>query len=154
MSDPRKLQFTLLAIALVLVGMFSGYKLKQSLPDFRQTDYNESLNKFQDALRMVDYAYIEPVTFEKMVDDAIAGLLEGLDPHSFYIPKQEKKGMDEQMAGSFEGIGVEFNILEDTIYVVALFPAVLPNELAFWLGIESLKLTAKQLLEWELPMQM
>jgi carboxyl-terminal processing protease len=119
MSDPRKLQFTLLAIALVLVGMFSGYKLKQSLPDFRQTDYNESLNKFQDALRMVDYAYIEPVTFEKMVDDAIAGLLEGLDPHSFYIPKQEKKGMDEQMAGSFEGIGVEFNILEDTIYVVA-----------------------------------
>jgi len=115
----KSIKYSILALVLVTAGMISGYKLKQSLPDYKQTDYNESLNKFQDALRFIDYTYIEPVTFDKMVDDAIKGLLEGLDPHSFYIPKQEKKGMDEQMAGSFEGIGVEFNILEDTIYVVA-----------------------------------
>lgn len=115
----RPLKYALASVAFVVVGMISGYKLKQSLPDYKQADYNESLNKFQEVLRFIDYSYIEPVTFEKMVDDAIKGLLEGLDPHSFYIPKQEKKGMDEQMAGSFEGIGVEFNILEDTIYVVA-----------------------------------
>ena len=115
----KNLKYALFALALVITGMVSGYKLKSSIPYFKQTDYDDSLNKFQQALRFVEYTYIESVTFESMVDDAIKGMLEGLDPHSFYIPKQEKKGMDEQMAGSFEGIGVEFNILEDTIYVVA-----------------------------------
>lgn len=115
----RNIKYALLAVALVVTGMISGYKLKQSLPDYKQADFNDSLNKFQEVLRFVEYTYIEEVAFDKMVDDAIKGLLEGLDPHSFYIPKQEKKGMDEQMAGSFEGIGIEFNILEDTIYVVA-----------------------------------
>lgn len=115
----KNLKYSFLALALIITGMVSGYKLKSSLPDFKQTDFDDSLNKFQQALRFVEYTYIEPVTFDNMVDNAIKGMLEGLDPHSFYIPKQEKKGMDEQMAGSFEGIGVEFNILEDTIYVVA-----------------------------------
>ncbi len=115
----KNLKYTFLALALIITGMVSGYKLKSSLPDFKQTDFDDSLNKFQQAIRFVEYTYIESVTFESMVDNAIKGMLEGLDPHSFYIPKQEKKGMDEQMAGSFEGIGVEFNILEDTIYVVA-----------------------------------
>lgn len=115
----KNLKYSFLAVALILTGMVSGYKLKSSLPDFKQTDFDDSLNKFQQALRFVEYTYIESVTFDNMVDNAIKGMLEGLDPHSFYIPKQEKKGMDEQMAGSFEGIGVEFNILEDTIYVVA-----------------------------------
>jgi carboxyl-terminal processing protease len=115
----KNLKYTFLALALIITGMVSGYKLKSSLPNFKQTDFDDSLNKFQQAIRFVEYTYIESVTFESMVDNAIKGMLEGLDPHSFYIPKQEKKGMDEQMAGSFEGIGVEFNILEDTIYVVA-----------------------------------
>jgi C-terminal peptidase prc len=53
------------------------------------------------------------------LENAYFGLLNNLDPHSFYISKGEMANVEEEMQGSFEGIGIEFNILEDTLFVVA-----------------------------------
>ncbi|MEL6649860.1 MAG: S41 family peptidase [Bacteroidota bacterium] len=75
--------------------------------------------KFERALRFIESNYVEELDETKIVDDAIEGVLKGMDPHSFYIPASEMKQMREQMSGSFDGIGVQFNILEDTIYVEA-----------------------------------
>ena len=54
----------------------------------------------------------------KLVEDAIKGMLEQLDPHSSYSSAKETKAMNESLQGSFEGIGVQFNIVKDTLLII------------------------------------
>lgn len=73
--------------------------------------------KMDALLNMINYAYVDTVDQTKMTDDAIRGLLKELDPHSVYIPADELKVTNEPLVGKFEGVGIQFNILEDTIMV-------------------------------------
>ena len=59
---------------------------------------------------------------DKLADDAIIEILRNLDPHSVYITKEDVRAMNEPLEGNFEGIGVEFNILNDTLMVVNPIP--------------------------------
>lgn len=79
----------------------------------------EGVVKFDNLLTIINYAYVDSVDNEQMVEDAIVGLLKELDPHSVYIPEEELKAMNEPLEGNFEGIGIQFNILHDTITVVS-----------------------------------
>jgi len=116
----RNIRYALLAAILVSVGMLAGFQLKETLPSQnKRAQISSGFSKIQDAIYFVERNYVKETDTEKMVDDAIKGMLEGLDPHSFYISAKEMALMQEQMQGSFEGIGVEFNILEDTLYVVS-----------------------------------
>ena len=63
--------------------------------------------------------YMDTVDESKLVDDAIRGLLEGLDPHSTYSDKEETKELTEPLDGNFSGIGIEFNMQKDTLFVVS-----------------------------------
>lgn len=67
----------------------------------------------------IQRSYVDEVDTEAMVEDAIVSMLEELDPHSMYIPADELKAMNEPLQGNFEGIGIQFNILKDTILVVS-----------------------------------
>lgn len=67
----------------------------------------------------IQRSYVEDVNTEEMVEEAIVAMLEELDPHSMYIPAEERKRMNEPLKGNFEGIGVQFNIIRDTILVVS-----------------------------------
>ena len=62
--------------------------------------------------------YVDTVDERKLVEDAIRGMLEKLDPHSTYSTPKEVKQMNEPLNGSFEGIGVQFNMMEDTLVVI------------------------------------
>jgi carboxyl-terminal processing protease len=66
----------------------------------------------------MDEYYIDTVNIEKLVNQSITGLMQALDPHSYYISKEDYKSMNEPLMGNFEGIGIEFSILEDTLIVV------------------------------------
>jgi carboxyl-terminal processing protease len=116
----RNLKYALFAATLVMIGMLVGFRLKDATKPDRRQEINSGLQKFQDAMLFVERNYVKEPETKKMVDDAIQGMLEGLDPHSFYIPSEEMTEMEEQMEGSFEGIGIEFNLIEDSIYVVAV----------------------------------
>ncbi|MCF8455607.1 MAG: S41 family peptidase [Bacteroidales bacterium] len=74
--------------------------------------------KFERLLNLIEKQYVDTVDSEALVEAAIVGLLKELDPHSVYISKDEVKGMNEPLQGNFEGIGVQFNILDDTIIVI------------------------------------
>ncbi len=78
--------------------------------------------KFRRALRIVGFAYVDPVEEEELVEDAIRGMLKELDPHSVYLSADELRRANEPLQGSFEGIGVQFNIINDTIVVVSPVP--------------------------------
>ena len=85
---------------------------------FSQPVYKQSF-KFAKFLDYLDSYYVDSVDTEEMVETAIKKILEDLDPHSTYIPPEELKKMREPLEGNFEGIGISFNILHDTLYVIS-----------------------------------
>jgi len=115
----KNYKYAFYAAFLVALGMLAGFQLKESVHYERRQEISSGFEKIQEAIWFVERNYVKEPDTKKMVDDAIAGMLKGLDPHSFYIDAQEMKAMDEEMEGSFEGVGIEFNLLEDTIYVVS-----------------------------------
>lgn len=74
--------------------------------------------KFNYALQLIRFAYVDKVDDKKLVQDAIVQMLKELDPHSVYISKEELDRMNEPLVGNFEGVGVQFQILKDTIVIV------------------------------------
>lgn len=96
---------------LIFSGMFPMVSCSQLLSD--------DVLKFMKVINLVESLYVDSVNKHKITEAAIKGMLKELDPHSFYITKEELKKVNEDMSGSFEGIGVQFNILDDTLMVVA-----------------------------------
>jgi carboxyl-terminal processing protease len=78
----------------------------------------EQLSKFKDVLSLTEKYYVEDVDSQKLTEDAINGLLNDLDPHSIYIKPSQMQRVTEDFQGKFEGIGVEFAVINDTITVV------------------------------------
>jgi carboxyl-terminal processing protease len=74
--------------------------------------------KYRDVLSYIDRDYVDTVDTEKLTDFAITKMLEKLDPHTSFIPAADLAMARSYLEGDFEGIGVEFNIFKDTIYVV------------------------------------
>lgn len=80
---------------------------------------SEGSKKFDALLQLINYAYVDSTDENKLVESAIIASLKELDPHSVYIPKEELEKMNEPLVGNFEGIGIQFNILHDTLMVVS-----------------------------------
>jgi len=78
----------------------------------------DKVNTFYKVLRLVDENYVSEPEIESLVEGAISGMLKELDPHSIYINKDDYQETNENMDGEFEGIGVEFSIIEDYITVI------------------------------------
>merc|ERR1712065_79179 len=79
---------------------------------------NESIQKLATAMQIIKFAYVDTVNDSKLVEDVIIEALKDLDPHSQYISKEDLDRMDEPIRGSFEGIGVSFQIYKDTLRVI------------------------------------
>ena len=76
------------------------------------------MRKLQLAEVMINNLYVDSVDEKKLVEDAIRGMLEKLDPHSTYATPKEVKELNEPLNGNFEGIGVQFNMIQDTLMVI------------------------------------
>ena len=76
------------------------------------------MRKLQIAEMAINNLYVDSVDEKKLVEDAIRGMLEKLDPHSSYSTPKEVKAMNEPLQGNFEGIGVQFNMVDDTLLVI------------------------------------
>ena len=83
---------------------------------------HQHINKFQEFFEIVQGYYVDSVQDPKLITSAIKEILEELDPHSTYISKEDVKAMNQPLEGNFEGIGIQFNILNDTILVVSTIP--------------------------------
>ncbi len=81
-------------------------------------DVESSLRKILFANAAIRDLYVDSVDVKKLAEDAINGMLEKLDPHSSYTNPKDTKKFTEPLQGNFEGIGVQFNMLEDTLVVI------------------------------------
>ena len=92
-----------------------------ALPERSRAQELEDLQQFQKLGQVYRYLtglYVDEVDMKPVVEGAIRGMLEELDPHSAYIDAEEMRGVQESFDGEFSGIGVEFNVLRDTVIVV------------------------------------
>lgn len=105
-----------LAIAFLLGIAVALYLLPAKPSSFS----NKQLQKFNEVFQYINMYYVDTVDTEKLFEEAINGMLQSLDPHSTYVNAVENKALMESLDGAFEGIGVQFNIINDTVMVVAV----------------------------------
>lgn len=105
-------------LALMLgIGFFAGKRLAFE-PVFVKNSPKANPSKILKVLNQLDERYVEKVDDKELIDVAIRAMLEKLDPHSYYISQDEFQSMHESMQGNFDGIGIEFMIVKDTLTVV------------------------------------
>lgn len=83
-----------------------------------QTELDNQMRKLIISAATINGHYVDSVDTKKLVEDAIRGMIEKLDPHSAYSTPEQTKRLNEPLQGSFDGIGVQFNILDDTLMVI------------------------------------
>lgn len=120
-------KFIIIAPVLIAVSMVAGMFLGQFL-HFRLGEETGNIfniappNKINRVLSLIENDYVDTVNMDKLTQVAIEAILEELDPHSYYTPPAIKAAFDEEISGSFDGIGVEFNMVNDTVVVMAAIP--------------------------------
>lgn len=107
----------LLMALCIVVGILIGNFYANHFSGNRLNIINSGSNRLSNLLHIIDDQYVDKVNIDSLVDNAIPLILSELDPHSVYISAQDAQAATDDLKGSFTGIGVEFNIRQDTIHV-------------------------------------
>ena len=119
-NNKLKLWLPLIFSIVMIGGMFLGYKMKEKMPATARFFSTERKGTVQEVLDLISKRYVDPIQTDTLADAAIEEMLSHLDPHSIFIPSSDLQQVNEDLAGKFEGIGIEFNIFNDTIHVLSV----------------------------------
>ena len=106
----------LMAVSMIL-GIFIGTFYANHFSGSRLTVVNNGSNKLNNLLRIIDDQYVDEVNIDSLVEKAMPLILGELDPHSVYISAKDVQQSQDDLKGSFSGVGIEFTIRQDTIHV-------------------------------------
>lgn len=84
--------------------------------------FSQSASKVDQVLHLMGEGYVDPINMDSITDEVLQELVLKLDPHSAYIPKKDLEMVNSELSASFSGIGVQFNIQQDTVCIVAVIP--------------------------------
>ena len=118
--------FRITSLIIIITGIYIAGCNKQ--PEIK------TKNKINNILEIINEHYIDSIHYHAFENNAINAILNNLDPHSSYISIDDFKSIEEDMQGSFSGIGVEFNIIEDSVVVVSPISSI--NNKPFFLCLE------------------
>ncbi|AXO81062.1 S41 family peptidase [Olleya aquimaris] len=113
-----KILFPFILGAAIAAGIFIGGKLDFADTSDRLFSSNSKKDKLNRLIDYIDYEYVEDVNTDSIVDVTVNGILNNLDPHSVYIPKENMQEVADNMKGNFVGIGINFYTFKDTITVI------------------------------------
>jgi carboxyl-terminal processing protease len=116
-NTTSQIRLPLLLALSIAGGIWIGATFAE--PKGSQNDLRAALYKLQEIMTYINRDYVDSVDTNELVEFGITKMLEKLDPHSSYIPAKDASLVQSQLEGEFDGIGVEFGIIRDTIYVVA-----------------------------------
>jgi carboxyl-terminal processing protease len=119
MSDKRlKLVYLPIIVSLsIIIGLFAGRYFNFSGTNGKLLVYPPN-QKLSGIINVISKEYVDKVSKEELVEKTIPKILEELDPHSVYIPASELQQVNEPLEGNFSGIGIQFNMLNDTLIVL------------------------------------
>ena len=137
----KKLQVWLpLILSICMVaGMVVGYRIKGNMPN-RGIFFTEKQKPVQEVLDLIKRKYVDNENADSLGSLAIQAILAKLDPHTVYLQAQELKEVNEDLEGVFYGIGVEFNILNDTTNVLNVLPKGPSDKAGLQVGDQFLKI--------------
>lgn len=118
MSKDRKYMLWLPVVAVIFLigGIWTGY-------NFARNDHNAAARQKLDMVfDIIGQSYVDPVDFDSLVELAIPELLSNLDPHSAYIAAAERQSANRDLEGSFYGVEIQFQMVNDTLYVLEVIP--------------------------------
>jgi carboxyl-terminal processing protease len=128
----------LLFSLLMIFGMIIGYRLYENT-NTRGFLKTRKLNRVQEVMDLVNLKYVDTVDTDSLGEEAIHGILSHLDPHSYFIPASDREEMNEDLRGNFEGIGIEFLILDDTVNVTNVLSGGPSDKAGMQVGDKFLK---------------
>ena len=118
----RNIALPLIIALSVIAGVVLGRVMPGNSSSHAPMTVKPRSNKIGNILNIIESKYVESVNREMIVEDAIPYILNKLDPHSVYIPARDLQRMNEPLQGNFEGIGVSFNMLTDTVLIISTIP--------------------------------
>ncbi len=136
----RIIWFPVLFAIILASGIYLGYNIhKNRIFIFHKNISDTSSNPVTETLNLINAYYVEDPELEEHYDDVVEKLIDALDPHSHLITHSELKGVNEEMTGSFEGIGIEFFVVNDTIQVITPIPGGPSEQLGILTGDQIIK---------------
>ena len=107
-------------VGLILGNMLAGRALLSSNSALGRFFNGSSNDKLSEVLSLINNQYVDTVDVNQLSEEMMTDLISKLDPHSVYIPASDLEGVNSELEGSFSGIGVQFNIQNDTIMIVSV----------------------------------
>ncbi|RYD52205.1 MAG: S41 family peptidase [Sphingobacteriales bacterium] len=125
MNDPRLRRLyiwtPILFAAILALGMTLGFRMQETLRNKRDIGVLiERNDRLEEIIDLIQERYVDTVNVNGLYQDAVEGIISHLDPHTSYIPAADLGGVNDDLEGSFFGIGVEFDIIRDTIQVTSV----------------------------------
>jgi carboxyl-terminal processing protease len=123
-SNQRNKYIPLIIAVSVIAGILTGTFYSKRFSNERK-EYSANFttsNKLNGLLRIINDQYVDTVNMTQLIEDAMPQILGELDPHSSYIPAKDLQAVNDDLAGSFSGIGVQFTIQQDTIHISNVIP--------------------------------
>ena len=122
-NNPKKNSYLPLIIAVsVAFGILAGMYLPGRKGDSPHSNIRSRNDKLSNIVNIIESNYVDSVNRNDLEETAIPAMLKKLDPHSIYIPAKDLKKANEPLQGNFDGIGISFNLLTDTILVISTIP--------------------------------
>ena len=113
--------FTVIAVALgIVIGMALSQQANAQRIVYQNGQWHIEQSKVDRLLQLMENAYVDSLNLDSITDEVMSELVQKLDPHSAYIPKEDLEMVNSELAGSFSGIGVQFTIQQDTVRIVAV----------------------------------
>jgi carboxyl-terminal processing protease len=154
--QPKKNNNAFLPIILSLVlviGIWLGFVLSKRInndSDFSQNNSSSSNDKINSLLEYIEYQYVDTIDKKDLVEKTVTSMLQSLDPHSSYIAASEFAATNEPLEGNFDGIGVEFNIIKDTIRVITPIEGGPSEKIGIRAGDKIIKVDGKNVASIEI----
>lgn len=120
----KKYLFPTITIVFLLIGFLIGNSVSHKA-EAQQINWARLLapqSKVDQLLQMMNSSYVDAINVDSITEEVMEVLVEKLDPHSAYIPKKDLEMVNSELSASFSGIGVQFNIQNDTVCIVAVIP--------------------------------
>lgn len=139
MSNRQKIWMPLLLSLAISLGVLIGLFMAPHRPANRLFGF-EKHRTLQEVIDLIDTRYVDEVSWQKMNDTAILSVLSQLDPHSQLIPAADLQLVNDEIAGHFSGIGIEFDLIDDTVHVINVVPGGPADKSGLLIGDRILQL--------------
>lgn len=118
MKKQKRIYSPIVFSTILIVGIFLGFLLSLNSYESNQFGNLNNQSKINEVLKLIQTDYVDTINEQKLIENSLNDILHNLDPHSTYIPAKKFQNISEEMSGDFEGIGVQYRIIKDSLVVI------------------------------------